>query len=330
MPQRSVDHPQAMRDRITKVARIDLNLLTVFDVVMTERHVSRAAERLGMTQSAVSNALNRLRQLLDDPLFVKTARGVDPTPHARSLWPDIHRALEELNAILRPNEFDPACARTVFRLAMGDLAAALLTPHLFARVNGAAPFVKISAVLHDASLTPNQLMRGEVDFAVCSGPPRASILQSIPLWSEPHMLVARTGHPLLQPGTSLEAICAAQHLAVSILGNFDTSVVVDEVLSKMGLARNICLTVNQFSTAISTLRNSDLIAILPARLALVPGAQNGIRTASLPLELPRLGLFLVWHRRYNTSPAHMWFKGCIEDAVAVLNDDECRRNSALN
>ena len=121
----------AARDVEVEVGKLDLNLLAIFDMVMVERHVTRASERLGLTQSAVSNALNRLRRLFDDMLFVKAARGVEPTKRALAIWPDIHAAIVQLQRSVRPGVFDPATARMEFRMSMVDLSAALLTPFLY-------------------------------------------------------------------------------------------------------------------------------------------------------------------------------------------------------
>lgn len=300
-------------------AQLDLNLLNVFDVVMTERHVTRAAERLEMTQSAVSNALNRLRIQFQDQLFVKAARGVTPTPRALAMWPSIHEAIMELHGAVQSRGFDAASAGQRFRIAMADITAALLAPALYRIVQEAAPHAKLFFVPHDPALTASRLMRGEVDFALSIEPPRATVLQTMPLWSDSFVIAARHGHPLLKSALSLEEFCRAPQIAVNESGDDDTPNIIDDTLANLGLTRNICLSINHFSVLTKIVRSTDLIAVVPARFANAPGRSGSIATQPLPVAIPDVVVYISWHRRSNTVPSHLWLKECLLEAALSLN-----------
>jgi DNA-binding transcriptional LysR family regulator len=301
--------------------RIDLNLLNVFDVVMTERNVTHAAERLGLTQPAVSNVLNRLRTQFQDQLFVKAARGVDPTPRAIALWPEIHGALKQLYRTVDPNNFSAENADMSFRVSISDSLAAQLTPYLYRRIRAAAPNVKIVFVPHDPELNAPRLMRGEIDFTLGVDPPRSSTLQSARLCSETYVVAARKGHPLFENELTLESICSARHLAVNLTGEPNPASIVDETLAECGMSREIYLTVNQFLVATSVLQDSDLIAVLPSRLAMRAVKEGSINVAPLPLKLPHKDLHLSWHKRSNTMPSLIWLKQQLIDATAELDKE---------
>ncbi|MCS0631197.1 LysR family transcriptional regulator [Telluria mixta] len=301
--------------------KIDLNLLNVFDVVMTERNVTHAAERLGLSQPAVSNVLNRLRAQFQDQLFVKAARGVDPTPKAIALWSEIHGALKQLYRTVDPNSFCAEHADISFRVSIADSLAALLTPYLYRRIHAAAPNVKIVFVPPDPDLNTPRLMRGEIDFTLGVDPPRASTLQSARICSETYVVTARKGHPLFDEELTLESICAARHLAVNLTGEPNPSSIFDEALTELGMSRQIYLTVNQFLVAASVLQDSDLIAVLPSRLVMAAVKDGKISVAPLPMKLPDKDLYLSWHKRSNTMPALLWLKQQLIEATEHLNEE---------
>jgi DNA-binding transcriptional LysR family regulator len=300
------------------VSRLDLNLFNVFDVVMTERHVTRAAERLDMTQAAVSNALNRLRRQFQDQLFVKVARGVDPTPRAMELWPRIHKSLVELRGTVNPPSLDVAHLEQRFRIAMVDISVSLFTPHLYRRVHELSPHTTLFFVPHDPALTGPRLMRGEVDFAVSIDLPRAAVLQSMPLFSDRLVVAARHGHPLLERKLSLVDFCEAPQLAVNAAGHEDAPSLIDDALASLELKRNICLSLNQYSVVTKVLRDSDLIAVLPERFATTPDAKKEVQIRPLPLDVPNAVLHLSWHQRSNNLPAHQWMKQRLLEAARAF------------
>lgn len=304
--------------------RIDLNLLSVFDLVMTERHVSRAAQRLDMTQSAVSNALNRLRDQFQDRLFVKAARGVDPTPRAIELWPQIHDALEALRNAVQPQVFSPERHEQKYRLSMVDITVAMLASPLQNLISQQSPLSSLFVVPHDPVETGYRLMRGELDFAIGIDPPRASVIQNMPLWSDNFVVAARVGHPLMAGKISLADFCATPQIAVNEPGNLEALTGVDEALEESGLFRVIALTVNQFTVIPSILPASDLITVIPARFASLPGYRGVIAWQPLPFRIPEATVYLSWHQRVNESAAHLWMKQRILEAAVIVNKEHSK------
>lgn len=312
------DSPHAAKVDLARM-RLDLNLMRVFDVVMIERHVTRAAEQLDMTQSAVSNALNRLRDLFKDQLFVKAVRGVNPTPRAVALWPAIHQSIEDIYNTVIPAEFDAPHTSQRFRLSMVDLCASLLLPRLYRNMHPIAPDASIFVMPNEPAISGPKLMRGEIDFIVSVSPPRAAVLQSMPLWSESYVIVARSNHPLLKQPLSLAQFCEAPQLAVNLAGEDDHPSAIDDALANRGLVRNVQITVNQFSVATSILLDSDLIAALPARFAITARAREQIDICSMPFSVPDVVMYLSWHQRSNTIAAQQWFKQQLIHAATLLN-----------
>jgi DNA-binding transcriptional LysR family regulator len=307
------------RDKNADLVKFDLNLLGVFDMVMVERHVTRAAERLELSQSAVSNSLARLRILFKDALFIKAPRGVEPTPRALALWPDIHSAIERLQRTVRPGSFQPDTAECEFRLSMADLAAALLTPYLFSNVNAQAPKVAVTLLPHDPQLTVRRFAQGEIDFAIGVEPPRLAVLENKPLWSERYVVVGRRDHPAIKKPLTLDKLCNLPQLAVSLSSGTRICSPVDLALNERGRSRQISLTVNQFLVATAVLRDSELLAILPARLVGAPYSSGWLVAKPLPIEVTPAVIYLTWHRRSDALSPMTWFKECIADSIDRMN-----------
>jgi DNA-binding transcriptional LysR family regulator len=291
---------------------LDLNLLRVFDTVMVERNVTRAAARLAMTQPAVSNALRRLREATDEELFVAGPTGVKPTAHAEALWPAVRSALEALREVFDPPAFDPARDAHAFTLAMTDSTAVLLMPRLVPLLD--APRVDLR-VLPLASRDPRaQLEHGQLDAAVGFFPDVEAALAAEadtalcrlqPLYECDYMVAMRPDHPLAaQPALSLDDFCAAQHLRVSFHGRVHGFV--DEALARLERTRRVVLTVNQFSTGAAVVAQSDLIAVLPLEFITASGLPLVVRPA--PIELPRIRVGLLWHRRHDHDAAQSWLR----------------------
>jgi len=298
--------------------RLDLNLLEVFDVVMLERHVTRAAHCLGMTQAAVSNALNRLRKRFDDPLFIKAAHGIEPTPCALALWPELHQAMQTLRNTVAPTAFDPRHTTATFRIAMSSITAALITSHLHGRVHRQMPGARLHFVPYDFNATMTQLMRGGLDFAFVIAPQRVSVIQTLPLWSDRLVIAARRDHPLLRGHLSVAAYCAAPQVTVNEMGDEDELNPVETTLAEHELERNVCLSVNQWTAIPDILRNSDLVAVVPSRFAASTCARDGIALRALPFSTPEVVVYLALHQRSNTSQANAWLKQHLLAAAAAL------------
>lgn len=309
---------------------LDLNLLRVFDVVMFERHVTRAAARLAMTQPAVSNALRRLHEATGEDLFVPGSTGVTPTARAEALWPAVRSAIDGLSQALDPQDFDPGRDEHSFRLLMADATAAVLMPPLIQAVLPHAGHVALQ-VLPLATRDPRpQLDQGQVDVAVGFFPEVAAALVTEgsgsvnmlePLYHCEYVCVMRRGHPLADaPQLTLEDYCAAQHLRVSFAGRQHGFV--DAALQRRGRSRRVALTVTEFATAARVAGQSDLLTVLPRSFVPVCGHAHMLVTRPFPLSLPRIDVALLWHRRDQQHPARAWLRRAVHRTVQDLLEDE--------
>jgi DNA-binding transcriptional LysR family regulator len=301
---------------------LDLNLLRVFDAVMTEQNLTRAAGRLAMTQPAVSNAIKRLRERLGDELLIRTAYGVKPTLRAETLWPAVRRALTELEAAVTPGTFNVADANSTFRMAMADATAAFWMPSLVLALEAEAPGLNIRMVPLTTREPRPQLLRGDIDLAVGFFPGVAAQLSteaSSPirherLYSGQYVCVMRRDHPLAKQELTVDAYCNANHLLVSFSGRAHG--LVDEALAQLGRERRILLTVNQFFTAGQVVTNSNLITVLPKHLIASTGMTDVLISKALPFPTPPVHLDMLWHERDGRSPAHKWLRQHLETLTA--------------
>jgi len=301
---------------------LDLNLLRVFDEVMAERNLTRAARNLAITQPAASNALRRLRETLGDELVTRAGYGVVPTPFALSIWPSVREALANLRAAIAPVHFDASTTRDTFVLAMADATAAILIPRLLAVLESEAPRASMR-VRPLTTRDPRALLEGEeVHMAIGYFP---AVLAAItlgemqedtsdtfghaPIYSGRYVCVMRRGHPLAAGPISLDTYCGARHLLVSFSGR--PFGFVDEALAVIKRSRRIVLTVNQFFTAAQSVAQSDLLTILPQDFIASTGIQDQLAWQPLPVEVPLLQVDILWHRRQEASPAHAWLRGVV-------------------
>ena len=304
---------------------LDLNLLRVFDEVMAERNLTRAAHNLATTQPAVSNALRRLRELVGDDLVRRSGYGVEPTPLALTLWPTVRDALRQLRDSLAPGAFDPAQAQNHFVLAMADSTATKLVPALVEILAREAPGVTLR-VLPLTTRDPRPLLeQGQVDLVVGYFPGvltelAASHLQeSAPrflherLYEGRYVVVMRRGHPLAGQPLTLAEFCAARHLLVSFSGR--PFGFVDEALAAQGLRRRVVLTVNQFFTAGRVVASSDLLTVLPLHFIGETGMESELVHQPLPLELPLVHVDALWRRQQQGQSAHRWLREALFRSV---------------
>jgi DNA-binding transcriptional LysR family regulator len=296
----------------------DLNLLKVFDEVMAERSLTKAAARLALTQPAVSNALRRLREALGDELLVRKGRALQPSALALELWPKVREALVSLQAALAPSVFDPATADNAFVLAMADATAAELMPGLVAVLGDEAPGVSLR-VLPLTTRDPRKLLdEGQSDLAIGHFPAaladltaRAQVGETVSfmhqrLFQGDYVCVMREGHPFASGPLTLNRYCSARHLLVSFSGR--AFGFVDEALALNGRARRVVLTVNQFFTAGKVVANSDLLTVLPRHFINVTGFADQLVQRELPFEVPVVHVDALWHQRQDASGAHSWLR----------------------
>jgi DNA-binding transcriptional LysR family regulator len=292
-----------------QLRRLDLTLLLVFEEAMASGRLATVARRLGLTQSAISHALKRLREIFDDELFIRTPRGVQPTQRALALRVPLADALRLIRGAVRPPRFDPTRDERVFRIAATDYETALFAPLLsdrFARPR----FVFRALVRRDAIAA---LLEGDVDILLGYTWDRGRACEVAPLFDEDYLVVARAGHASLRRKLDLARYAALGHVLVSPGGSL--SGIVDRALAAEGLARRVVLAVPYFFAALATVAQTDLVATLPRRIALRHAANFGLQTKPPPLTVRHFPVQMVWSRRQGDDPAIAWLRGEISRAA---------------
>jgi DNA-binding transcriptional LysR family regulator len=309
---------------------LDLNLLRVFDEVMTERNLTRAAHNLSTTQPAVSNAMRRLRDWVGDDLVRRSGYGVEPTATALQLWPTVREALHQLRDSLAPGRFDAAQAQNHFVLAMADATVAQLVPRLIDIVSAEAPRITLRVLPLTSRDPRSALDDGSVDLAIGHFPGvmaeiHANHLQesvpryrSLRLYDTRYVAVLRKGHPLAVGELTLDAFCNARHLLVSFSGR--PYGFVDEALAQVSRSRRVVLAVNQFFAAAQVVAQTDLITVLPAHFLAGSGRSSELVQRPLPFHVPPVQVDMLWHRQAQTNEAQQWMREAIVRSVRVHED----------
>ena len=299
-----------VHDRI--LSGIDLNLLVVLRALLSERHVTRAAARVGLSQSATSHALSRLRELLADPLLVRSGRVLSLTPRALRLLPTLDRALGELErAVSGEPQFDPSTARRSFAIGMADYLQALIMGPLLRRLATRAPGVDLAVVVF-----PNQeelLESGELDLALTVTGREKRSLRYEALFEEQFVCMVRRDHPQIKQRPSLERYLAQRHVVVAPSGTPGS--LVDDALAARGLERRVALRVTNFLIAPVVVSETDFMNTMPARLARQLVKNYPLRLVPPPIELPRFGYCMSWHPRLDQDDAQRWLRQLVAAAT---------------
>lgn len=298
---------------------IDLNLVVALDALLAERHVTRAAQRLGVTQSAASHALARLRDLLGDPLLVRGPRGaLMPTPRATELAPAVHRVLDDLaGVLLGATAFDPLTATHAFRIGTADYIELVLLPSLVERLARTGP--RIDLWVHSfGSWGDDELATGALDLWM--GPPRrasrpAGSYEKV-LFEETFTCVMRKDHPLAGGRLTLARYAAANHVLVAPRGTPGS--LVDDALAAAGKTRRIAVVVPHFLVVPHIVAASDVIATLPTRMASALAEPLGLLTMPPPVEVPPFQMAMAWHERLHVDARHRWLRDEIVATVAAM------------
>jgi DNA-binding transcriptional LysR family regulator len=303
---------------------LDLNLLRVFDALMSEGSLTRAAEVLAITQPAASHALKRLNAAVGEALFVRNAFGMTPTPRAEALWPQVRSALAVLQQALAPGEFDPQSQAVNFRLAMTDATAALLAPALVAVIQREKALCNLR-VLPLTTHEPRRLIQqGEVDLALGHFPEavtallaagRDATLRQARLYDTRYVCVMRRGHPLADQPLTLDAYCQAHHLLASATGR--PQGYVDRALTALGRQRRVVMSVNQYYTAGRVVTQSDLLSVLPLAFLPATGHVAELLVRELPFDLGAMQVSMLWHMRHDTEPAQRWLRERVMHSAGV-------------
>jgi DNA-binding transcriptional LysR family regulator len=300
--------------RSMDIRAVDLNLLKAFDALTTERAVTRAGDRIGLSQPAMSHALSRLRDLFADDLFVRTPTGMEPTARAREIAPLVAAAIEHIEAALNLGiGFDPAKSAGIFTAGMAEYAEVALVGRLAAAFADQAPRATLRLMPLTGAAAAEQLDRGMIDVAVAHLNTLPAHIESMLLLRDPFVVVARRGHPIAGQQLSVEAYAALNHILVSPRGN--TSGALDRILVDFGLRRRIALLVATYLALPVALAASDLVATVPSRTARQIAATADIEIMPLPLDFS-MTVSMAWHRRAASEPAQAWFRSLLIDAAS--------------
>jgi LysR family transcriptional regulator, transcriptional activator of nodD3 and syrA len=287
------------------LSAIDLNLLVVLRALLSERHVTRAAARVGLSQSATSHALSRLRELYGDALLVRSGRTLTLTPRAARLLPALERGLGDLETSLAAEpEFDPSSARRTFTIGMADYMQALIVGPLLRQLATRAPGIDLTVVVF-----PNlrELVEsGAIDLALGISGPELRPWRQEPLFEEGFVCMVRRDHPRIKKAPSLEKYLAQRHVVVAPTGTAGSFV--DTLLAARGLERRIALRVTNFLIAPVVVCETDLINTMPTRLARQLAKTYPLRLFPAPLELAPFEHCMFWHPRLEQDPAQRWLR----------------------
>lgn len=296
-----------------ELARLDLNLLLVFHHLLREKRVSAVATVLGMSQPAVSSALGRLRASLGDELFLRTQRGMVPTPYALQLADPVAAALDGLQQALNVRaSFDPASSERNFTLAMTDVGEMYFLPVLMDALAGAAPGVTLNVVAVTSASLRDDMTSGRTDLALGLLPQLQAGYFQQALFRQPYVCLMREGHTLAtSPDITLADFAAASHVRVIAAGTGHGRVdeALSEALERQGLHRRIRLTVPHYVALGDVLGHSDLIATVPERFAGRVTGPFALTTRALPLTLEGSAIHQFWHARLHKDPGHQWLRG---------------------
>jgi DNA-binding transcriptional LysR family regulator len=315
---------------------LDLNLLRVFDALIEERSVTRAGERLGLSQSAISHALNRLRYVLDDELFVRGPDGMQPTPRAAEMAPRLRQGLLNLQHALTPADFAPAQSDRRFTMICGEYVGTVLMPMLIARLRASAPNAEFRIRPSNMGVA-EALLAGRADLAIGSFRRLPEWFGCEPLFSETRVWVIGADHPAAWRELTLERLAGLPHLLISATGEDEHAVagyVVDHGLERLvmrsevgllqgalaarGLSRVVGLTTPHFSAALAVVSQSDMAAPLPRRLATAFAGAYRLKLFEPPYPSPAFEIMALWHREHGSDPAIQWLRNVVREVAAEL------------
>jgi DNA-binding transcriptional LysR family regulator len=301
------------------INRVDLNLLVVLEAIYTEGGITRAAEKLHLTQPAISHALGRLREMFGDPLFEREGRAMVPTPLMRSLIEPLRRSLRGLQVMLNELEqFDPKTTRKLFTIGVRDVLEATLLPPLLQRISAGAPLVEISAVRADRKELENELASGAIDAAIDVMLSVSANVRHLQLSMDRMVVVARRGHPEVDAELDVETYLQQDHVLVS--SRRAGPGLEDVELSRLGLQRRIRLRCQHYFAACRVVSQTDLVLTMPERYARIANRQFGNQILRSPVDIVGMDAYLYWHAGVENDPANRWLRGEITGALAGATD----------
>jgi DNA-binding transcriptional LysR family regulator len=296
------------------ISRVDLNLFTVFETIYTEGSVTRASQKLNLTQPAISHALGRLRQIFNDPLFVRQGHAMVSTPLARSMIEPVRNALRGLELTLNGlDTFDPATNTKRFNIALRDVLEATVLPPLMRRVRQAAPLVGIAASHVDRRDLQSEMAAGSIDGAIDVLLPLPNDIRRTRIYQDSTVVVARQGHPDIEGTLDIATYLKQDHVQASSRRRGVS--VEDFELSRFGMERRIRLRCQHYFAACRVVSQSDLILTMPGRYARIASQQFGNQILPFPLDVPSFDVFLYWHANVDNDPANKWFREQVMESI---------------
>jgi len=297
---------------------IDLNLLTVFDAIVAEGKLSKAGERLGMTQPAVSGALARLRITFDDELFIRTGQGMEPTPKAHTLIEPIRDALSIIQATLEHSKtFDPYTSQRVFKLSMSDVVELSLMPLLLKKVSEQSPSISFESFPELSKSSFELLKQGQLDIYFDYIEPKDKQLEYYKVAEDFAVVIARENHPRIDKKISMKQYLAERHIILNHRHNRKT--VLEQLLEGKKLPRKVLAEVRQYTAVPEMVTQTDAIAVLPKRLAYYYANLLPIKIMPFPLLLNKLPAFMIWHKALNQDQGHLWLRKLILELSSSIS-----------
>lgn len=297
------------------LSRFDLNLLVVFESIYASGGITRSSEQLNLTQSAISHALARLRELLGDKLFVREGHDMVPTPLAQELIGPVRRALLEIEGSLRQIElFDPATSAKSFRIGVRSFVETVTLPPLVQHLRALAPHISLSAVRHERTNLQGMLAAGDVDIAIDVHLPKTSNVSLSPLWGGHMVVLARRDHPVIASGLDLKTYLSLDHIVAS--SRRKGASVEDMVLQKLGYERRIAVRCQNHATAGQIAARTDMLLTVPQSFAATLMRFHDLATLPAPIAIPSMDLYIYWHNHLDKDPANLWLRtqaqACLE------------------
>jgi DNA-binding transcriptional LysR family regulator len=298
--------------RYQHIVRSNLNLLASFQALIEERSITKAATRMFLSQPAMSRVLDKLQEMFEDRLLVRTRRGFEPTRRALEIYDQLERVLPAIEELLRGRKFDPNEAKDYFRVAVTDHVALALLPPLMKKIAREAPGVRIEiSAWDDTSFRKLETNALDLVIWVNEAP---SPLRSEELYRDRSVCVISKTHPLGKRALTAKRYMALEHLVISLIGTHQGAL--ERALAQLGYRRNARLSIPFFAAAIPIIETTNMAATLPSRLAKRFSANAKIRVVPISIKLPEISYIQVWHPRNDAEPAHLWLRGLIKSVSA--------------
>ncbi|MDX3904588.1 MAG: LysR family transcriptional regulator [Pigmentiphaga sp.] len=304
------------------IESIDLNLLVAFDAMMQERNVTRAGQRVGLSQPSMSHALTRLRQLCGDPLFVRVKSGMEPTPFALRIGPSVRAGLAVLQAGLEEAvAFDPARSERTFQILLSDLGEVVYLPRLMRHLKQVAPGIGLRILQLPRERYREALESGDADLAVGFLPGLAAGFYQQRLFSDYHVCLVRADHPRIGATLNLQQFTEESHIMIEPAGSrysraalhCSTTTLIEQYLEKLGLRRHIALRVPHFTIVPDILAATELLVVIPSTVARLMMPLRHVKTLPLPFEAPEFEVKQFWHERSHQDDGTRWLRGVFAD-----------------